>query len=413
MSSNGTRRVVVTGMGVISPLGGDLETTWKALLEGTSGIGEISRFDTGEMRTRIAGEVKDFEAERWMDKKEVRKNDLFIQYALAAAEQAVRQSGLRVSEELAPRAGCIVGSGIGGLGTLEHYTLELKEGGPKKVTPFLIPMMLINLAPGQIAIRYGLQGPNYSPVSACATGAHSIGEATRHIQRGDADVMVAGGAEAAITPLGVAGFASMRALSSRNEEPTRASRPFDKDRDGFVMGEGAAVLVLEEYEHARKRGAPIFAEVVGYGLTCDAGHITAPTTEGPARAMRDALAERELDPEKVGYINAHGTSTPTGDVNETKAIREVFGSAAERVAVSSTKSMTGHLLGAAGAAEAAFSIMALREGKLPPTINLENPDEECTLDYVPNIAREKKFEYAMSNSFGFGGTNATLIFGRV
>ncbi|MCB0221777.1 MAG: beta-ketoacyl-ACP synthase II [Chrysiogenetes bacterium] len=407
------RKVVVTGMGAVTPLGNDLATTWKNLLAGKSGIGRITRFDPSELRSQIAGEVKDFNPELWMDKKEARKNDPFIQLAMAAAAQAMKQSGLEVSEELAPRAGCVVGSGIGGLSTIEENKDVVQEKGYGRLTPHFIPMLLINLAPGQISIRYNLQGPSWSPVSACATGAHSIGEATRIIQRGDADVMLAGGAEMATTPLGVGGFAAMRALSTRNDEPERASRPWDAGRDGFVMGEGAGVLVLEEYEHARARGAMIYAEVSGYGLSCDANHITAPTTEGPARAVRMALKDAGIDASKVGYVNAHGTSTPVGDVNETKAIRAVFGEAAGSIVVSSTKSMTGHLLGAAGAVEACFSIMALNEGKIPPTINLEDQDAECDLDYCANAARDKQLEHVMSNSFGFGGTNACLVLSKV
>ena len=407
------RKVVVTGMGAVTPLGNNLATTWENLLAGKSGIGRITRFDTADLRTTIAGEVKDFDATQWMDKKEVRKNDLFIQLAMAAAAQAMEQSGLEISEELAPRAGCVVGSGIGGLSTIEENKVVLQEKGFSRLTPHFIPMLLINLAPGQISIRYNLQGPSWSPVSACATGAHSIGEATRLIQRGDADVMLAGGAEMATTPLGVGGFAAMRALSTRNDEPERASRPWDAGRDGFVMGEGAGVLVLEEYEHAKARGATIHAEVSGYGLSCDANHITAPTTEGPARAVRMALKDAGIDAGKVGYVNAHGTSTPVGDVNETKAIRAVFGEAAGGLVVSSTKSMTGHLLGAAGAVEACFSILALKEGKIPPTINLDDQDAECDLDYCANTAREKALEHVMSNSFGFGGTNACLILSKV
>ncbi len=410
---NNPRRVVVTGMGALTPVGNDVPSAWKALLEGKSGIGKITKFDASTFRSRIAGEVKDFNAELHMEKKEVRKNDPFIQYALAAADQAVKDSGISITDELKPRAGCIVGSGIGGLSSIEHYDHELAAGGVRKISPHFIPMLLINLAPGQIAIRYGLQGPNWSPVSACATGAHSIGEAARLIQNGVADVMLAGGAEAAITPLGVGGFAAMRALAERNDEPARASRPWDKDRDGFVIAEGAGVLVLEEYEFAKKRGATILAEVAGYGLTCDAGHITAPAPEGPARAMEMAIAGAGIPASSIGYINAHGTSTPTGDLNETLAVKKVFGADAAKTAISSTKSMTGHLLGAAGAVEAIFSILALREGKLPPTINLENPGEGCDLDYVPGSARDKKLAYAMSNSFGFGGTNASLIFAGV
>ncbi len=414
MPDRPTRRVVVTGLGLVTPLGTGVEKTWKALCAGESGIRRISRFDPAGYDAQIAGEVTDFDPARFIEKKEIKKMDTFIHYAVGAAQLAVEDAGLKVAPEEATKVGVYIGSGIGGLGSIEHYHDVLKEKGPGRVSPFFIPMTIINLASGQVAIRIGAKGPNSCAVTACATGNHCIGDAYRLIQRGDADVMVAGGAEAAVTPLGVAGFASAKALSFRNDEPTRASRPFDKDRDGFVLGEGAGVVVLEELEHARRRGARIYSEVAGYGMNSDAYHITAPPEEGEGavRCMELALKDAGIGKEQIGYINAHGTST-MADAIETQAIKTVFGERAYGIPVSSTKSMTGHLLGAAGGIEAVFSILALVHGILPPTINLENPDPACDLDYVPNKARPAAIKAALSNSFGFGGVNACLIFTRV
>jgi len=409
------RRVVITGVGTVSPLGTGNTANWDALMSGTSGIGSITRFDTSDIPVKIAGEVKDFNAEDFFDKKEVKKMDLFIQYAMAAAQFAMTDSGLVINDENAERVGVLVGSGLGGLPTIEKYHVVMLEGGAKKISPFFIPMLLINLAPGMISIKYGAKGPNISTVSACATGTHSIGDAFHIIKRGDADAMIAGGTESTITPLAVGGFAAMKALSTRNDAPQKASRPFDKDRDGFIMAEGAGIVVMEEYESAKKRGAKIYAEVVGYGLTGDAYHMTAPATggEGAARCMKMALKNAGVNPEQVTYINAHGTSTPFNDLNETLAIKSVFGNHASKLMISSTKSMTGHLLGAAGGIEAAICCMAMDKGAVPPTINYETPDPECDLDYVPNAARNATIEYAMSNSLGFGGTNATLLFKKI
>jgi 3-oxoacyl-[acyl-carrier-protein] synthase II len=409
------RRVVVTGVGAVSPLGTGNQKNWDGLINGRSGVGHITRFDASDMPVRIAGEVPDFDAEQFIDKKEIKKMDLFIQYAMAAAHYAMEDSGLQITEENAERVGVLVGAGLGGLPTIEKYHTALLEGGYKKISPFFIPMLIINLAPGHISIKYGAKGPNLSSVSACATGTHSIGDAYHMIVRGDADAMLAGGTEATVTPLGIGGFAVMKALSDRNDEPQRASRPFDKGRNGFIMGEGAGIVVLEEYESAKKRGAKIYAEVVGYGLTGDAYHMTAPAAggEGAARCMKMALKNAGVNPEQVGYINAHGTSTPFNDLNESLAIKSVFGDHAYKLMVSSTKSMTGHLLGAAGGIEAVYCCMVLDKNIIPPTINYEEPDPECDLDYVPNKAREAKVDYVMSNSLGFGGTNATLLFKRV
>jgi 3-oxoacyl-[acyl-carrier-protein] synthase II len=409
------RRVVVTGIGVISALGTGVEKNWNALLQGNSGVDRITRFDASELPTQIAGEVKDFNAEEFIDKKEIKKMDLFIQYALAAAEMAMQDSALVINEENAERVGVLVGSGLGGLPTIEKYHQALGEGGYKKVSPFFIPMLIINLAPGQISIRYGAKGPNFSVVSACAAGTHAIGEAYHVIRRGDADAMITGGAEATITPLAIAGFNAMKALSTRNDDPQGASRPFDKDRDGFVMGEGAGILVLEEYEAAKARGAKIYAEVVGYGLSGDAYHLTAPAPEGEgaARCMKMALNSGGINPEEVDYINAHGTSTPFNDYYETLAIKSALGAHSRKVMVSSTKGMTGHALGAAGGIEAVFSLLAMERGVVPPTINYQTPDPDCDLDYVPNTARQATVNVAMSNSLGFGGTNATIIFKKV
>lgn len=414
MSDRPTRRIVVTGLGLVTPLGTGVEKTWKALCAGESGIRRITRFDPAGYDAQIAGEVTDFDPARFIEKKEIKKMDTFIHYAVGAAQLAVEDAGLKVAPEEATRVGVYIGSGIGGLGSIEHYHDVLKEKGPGRVSPFFIPMTIINLASGQVAIRIGAKGPNSCAVTACATGNHCIGDAYRLIQRGDADVMVAGGAEAAVTPLGVAGFAAAKALSFRNDEPTRASRPFDKDRDGFVLGEGAGVVVIEELEHARRRGARIYSEVIGYGMNSDAYHITAPPEEGEGavRCMEMALKDAGIGKEQIGYINAHGTST-MADAIETHAIKTVFGERAYGIPVSSTKSMTGHLLGAAGGIEAVFSILALFHGVLPPTINLENPDPACDLDYVPNKARPAAIKAALSNSFGFGGVNACLIFRRV
>jgi len=409
------RRVVVTGVGAVSPLGTGNQKNWDGLINGRSGIDLITRFDASAMPVRIAGEVKDFEAEQFIDKKEIKKMDLFIQYAMAAAQFAMEDSGLQITDENAERVGVLVGAGLGGLPTIEKYHSALIEGGYKKISPFFIPMLIINLAPGHISIKYGAKGPNLSSVSACATGTHSIGDAYHMIARGDADAMIAGGTEATVTPLGIGGFAVMKALSDRNDEPQKASRPFDKGRNGFIMGEGAGIVILEEYEAAKKRGAKIYAEVAGYGLTGDAYHMTAPAEggEGAARCMKMALKNAGVNPEQVGYINAHGTSTPFNDLNETLAIKSVFGDHAYKLLVSSTKSMTGHLLGAAGGLEAAICCMVLDKSVIPPTINYEEPDPACDLDYVPNTAREAKVDYVMSNSLGFGGTNATLLFKRV
>ena len=414
MSDRTTRRIVVTGLGLVTPLGTGVEKTWKALCAGESGIGRITKFDPTGFDAQIAGEVRDFNPAQFIEKKEIKKMDTFIHYAVGAAQLAVDDAGLKVASEDATKVGVYIGSGIGGLGSIEHYHNVLKERGPGRVSPFFIPMTIINLASGQVAIRIGAKGPNSSVVTACATGNHCIGDAARLIQRGDADVMVAGGAEAAITPLGVSGFAAAKALSFRNDEPTRASRPFDKDRDGFVLGEGAGVVVMEELEHAQRRGARIYGEVIGYGMNSDAYHITAPPEEGEGavRCMELALKDAGIGKDQIGYINAHGTST-MADAIETRAIKRVFGEQAFRIPVSSTKSMTGHLLGAAGGIEAVFCILALFHGILPPTINLENPDPACDLDYVPDKARPAAIKAALSNSFGFGGVNACLVFKRL
>jgi 3-oxoacyl-[acyl-carrier-protein] synthase II len=408
------RRVVVTGIGLVTPLGIGVEKTWKALCAGESGIARITRFDPTDYPTQIAGEVKDFDPAAFIEKKEIKKMDLFIHFAVGAAQLAVEDAGLKVTSENAERVGVYIGSGIGGLSSIETYHKVLQDKGPDRVSPFFIPMTIINLASGQVAIRLGAKGPNSCAVTACATGNNCIGDAFRLIQRGDADIMVAGGTEAAVTPLGVAGFGAARALSRRNDEPTRASRPFDRDRDGFVLGEGAGVLVLEELEVATRRGAKIYAEIVGYGMTADAYHITAPPDngEGAVRCMELVIRDAGVAKEDIGYINAHGTST-FADKVETMAIKQVFGERAYRIPVSSTKSMTGHLLGAAGGIEAAFSVLAIHRGLLPPTINLEHPDPECDLDYVPCRARETSVHVVLSNSFGFGGVNACLLFKKL
>jgi 3-oxoacyl-[acyl-carrier-protein] synthase II len=409
------RRVVVTGVGVVSPLGTGNKKNWDALVAGKSGIDTITRFDISEMPVKIAGEVKDFVAEDFIDKKEIKKMDLFIQYSLAASQFAMEDSGLVIDESNAERIGVLVGAGLGGLPTIEKYHTAFLEGGYKKISPFFIPMLIINLAPGHISMRYGAKGPNISSVSACATGTHSIGDAYQIIRRGDADAMIAGGTESTVTPLGIGGFAVMKALSDRNDDPQGASRPFEKNRDGFVMGEGSGIVILEEYEAAKKRGAKIYAEVVGYGMTGDAYHLTAPAPggEGAARCMRMALKNAGVNPEQVTYINAHGTSTPMNDLYETMAIKTVFSSNLDKLMVSSTKSMTGHALGAAGGLEAVFTLMAMDKGVIPPTINYHEPDPECDLDYVPNTARDAGIEFALSNNFGFGGTNATILFKKI
>jgi len=407
------RRVVVTGIGLVTPLGIGNEATWQGVLAGKSGIGPITRFDAKDLPSRIAGEVKGFDPAQFMDKKEARRNDLFIQFGLAATQIALKDSGLPTDKPLGERVGVIVGSGMGGLATLEDTHLTAVNKGHRRVNPFFIPSIIVNLVGGQISIRYGAAGVNFAPVSACATGNHAIGEGMRHIQHGDIDVCITGGAEATITLLGISGFTAARALSERNDDPATASRPFDKDRDGFVPGEGSGILVIEELEHAKKRGARIYCELTGYSATADAFHITTPSGNGAERAMRLCLQDSGLAPEEVQYVNAHGTSTPVGDIAETKAIKNVFGDWAKKgLMVSSTKSMTGHLLGAAGGAEAAFSALALYHGVIPPTINLENPDPECDLDYVPNEPREVRIDAVLSNSFGFGGTNAVLALER-
>src|SRR5437867_524142 len=409
-----TRRVVVTGIGLVSSLGIGTDANWQALCAGCSGIGAITRFDASQFATRIAGEVKHFDPLRFLEKKDVKKIDVFIQYAIAASQFAMDDAELTITPDLAPNTGVFIASGIGGFTTIEREHKALLEGGPRKISPFFIPSAIINLAAGQVSIRFGAKGPNSATCTACSASAHAIGDAYEIIRRSDAEVMIAGGSEAAITPMGIGGFGALRALSTRNDEPGRASRPFDRDRDGFVVGEGAGVLILEEYEFARRRGARIYAELVGYGMSADAYHITAPSEdgEGPLRVMGRALKSADIEPAQVAYINAHGTSTPHGDKVETIAIKRCFGDAAHRVLVSSTKSMTGHLLGAAGGLEAGITVLAVHHQRVPPTINLDCPDPDCDLDYVPNHARDVEIEYALSNSFGFGGTNAALVFKR-
>ncbi len=413
MNERVKRRVVVSGLGLVTPLGIGVEKTWKALCAGESGISRITRFDPTDYPCQIAGEVRDFDPASYIEKKEIKKMDTFIHFAVAASQMAVDDAGLKVTDENRDRVGVYIGAGIGGLPAIEHFHKILLEKGADRVSPFFIPMVIINLASGQVAIRFGMRGPNSCAVTACATGNHCIGDAFRLIQRGEADVMLAGGAEATITPLAVAGFASARALSRRNGEPTKASRPFDRDRDGFVLGEGAGVLVLEELETARRRGARVYAELVGYAMNSDAYHITAPSEdgEGAVRCIELAIKDAGLPKEQIGYINAHATST-FADKVETHAIKTVFGERAYRIPVSSTKSMTGHLLGAAGGVEAVVSILAIHRGVIPPTINLEHPDAECDLDYVPGAARSATVNAALSNSFGFGGVNACLLFKR-
>ena len=397
---------------MVSPLGTGTELTWQSLIEGKSGIGPVTKFDITDYPCKIAGEVRDFSPEDWIEKKEIKKSDTFIHYAVAASQMAVDDAGLKVNPEYADRVGVIIGSGIGGLPLIEDTHKKLLEKGPSRISPFFIPGLIVNLAAGHVSIRFGAKGPNSAPATACATGAHAIGDSFKVIQRGDADVMIAGGTEAVVTPLAIGGFSAMRALSTRNDEPQRASRPWDADRDGFVMGEGAGILILEEREHALSRGAKIYCELSGYGMTGDAYHITAPAEDGDgmSRVMIRALNDAGLEPNQIDYINAHGTSTPHGDRAETVAVKRVFGDHAYKLAVSSTKSMTGHLLGAAGGLEAAICARIMRDGAIPPTINYETPDPDCDLDYVPNTKREAKLRHALSNSFGFGGTNATLVF---
>jgi len=409
------RRVVITGMGMLSPVGNDVTSSWEAIRAGRSGIGLIDRFDASEYTTRIGGAVKDLDIEPWLSGKEARKLDAFIHYGLIAAQQAVDDSGLEQYSKLdKERVGIAIGSGIGGLEYIEKNVLQMDKAGPRKVSPFFVPASVINMISGNAAIRFGYKGPNIAIVTACTTGTHNIGYAARTIAYGDADVMLAGGSEMATTRSGVAAFSSARALSTRNDEPEKASRPWDRDRDGFVLSDGAGVVVLEELEHARARGATIYGEVIGFGMSDDAHHITAPPAngEGAARSMQNAIRDAGISPDQVGYINAHGTSTQVGDVAEVAAVKSVFGSHAEKLAMSSTKSMTGHLLGAAGAVEAIFSVLAVRDGVLPPTINLDHPDEGCDLDFVAHKARDADVKVALSNSFGFGGTNGTLIVSR-
>jgi 3-oxoacyl-[acyl-carrier-protein] synthase II len=406
------RRVVVTGLGLISPVGNDVATGWGNLVAGRSGIGRITRFDAGAFTSQIAGEVKDFKVEAWMPAKEARHFDTFIHYGIAASSQAVRDAGITADNTNPERVGVIVGSGIGGLPMIEDNHTELVNRGPRRVSPFFVPGSIVNMVSGQVSIMHGFQGPNYAVVSACTTGLHSIGDAGRLIEYGDADVMVAGGAEATVSPLGIGGFCAARAMSTRNDDPTTASRPWDKDRDGFVLGEGAGVLVLEELEHARKRGARIYGELVGFGMSADAHHITAPDRDGPKRGMLAALRNAGLNPDQIQYVNAHGTSTPLGDKNETEAIKLAFGDHAHKLVINSTKSMTGHLLGAAGGVESVFTVLAVHHQVSPPTINIFNQDPECDLDYCANTARPMRIDAAVSNSFGFGGTNGTLVVKR-
>jgi len=411
------RRVVVTGLGCISPVGNTVPEAWASVLSGRSGIGPISKFDASAFACKIAGEVRGFDLESYIGAKEARTMDTFIHYGIAAAAQAVADAGLRTGAELdeeeACRIGCIIGSGIGGLPLIEATHAELTQRGPRRISPFFVPASIINMISGHVSMRFGFKGPNLAVVTACTTGLHCIGEAARKIEYNDADVVVAGGSEATVSPLGIGGFAAMRALSTRNDDPQAASRPWDKGRDGFVLGEGAGVLVLEEYEHARARGARIYAEVAGYGMSADAGHMTAPSMDGPRRAMQSALRNAGLNPDQVDYLNAHGTSTPLGDINESNAIKAALGEHARRVLISSTKSMTGHLLGGAGGVESVFTVLALHHQVAPPTINLFEPDPECDLDYCAHTARQRKIEVALKNNFGFGGTNGSLVFKRV
>lgn len=414
MSSSQRRRIVVTGVGLVSPLGIGTDVTWRRLLAGESGIGPITRFDASEYTSRIVGEVEGFDPLNWVEKKEVKKSDVFIHYAIAASQFAVDDAKLVVGEGEASRVGVVIGSGIGGLPLIEQMHDILREKGPNRVSPFFIPGLIVNMAAGQVSIRFGAKGPNAAPCTACTTGLHAVGDAFRLIHNDEADVIIAGGTEGVLTPLSLAGFAAMRALSTRNDEPQRASRPWDKDRDGFVMGEGAGIVILEELGRALRRDAKIYAEVVGYGMSGDAYHISAPHPDGDgaAEVMRRAMADARIEREQIGYINAHGTSTPLGDLSEVKAVHRVFGDHAYRLAMSSTKSSTGHLLGAAGGLESGILALALHEQILPPTINHDEPGEGCDLDFVPNQAREVDLEYALTNSFGFGGTNGAVIMRR-
>ncbi len=409
------RRVVVTGLGIVSPVGNNLKQAWDNIIAGNSGVIAIDKFDTADFSAKIAATVKDFDATPVIPAKELKKMDTFIHYGLCAADEALKDSGLEITEDNAERIGVAIGSGIGGLPMIEVNNEKLNSGGPRKISPFFVPGSIINMISGNFSIRYGAKGPNIAIVTACSTGTHSIGESARIIAYGDADVMFAGGAEMASSPLGIAGFAAARALSTRNDDPAAASRPWDKDRDGFVLGDGAGVLVLEEYEHAKARGATIYCEVAGFGYNSDAYHMTMPVQDGSGagKCMKLAMNDAGINAEDIDYVNAHGTSTPAGDVAETNAVKNALGNHATSVAVSSTKSMTGHLLGAAGGIEAVFSVMAIKDQVAPPTINLENPGEGCDLDYVPNTARQMKIDYALSNSFGFGGTNGTLIFKKL
>ena len=406
------RRVAITGLGIVCPVGNDVPSAWRQLVAGVSGIGRITRFDASAYRAQIAGEVKEFDVSRYVAAKEIRRMDTFIHYGVAASVQALADSGLEITDANRDRIGCIVGSGIGGLPLIEENHSEAVNRGPRRISPFLIPGAISNMISGNVSIMYGLRGPNFAIVSACTTGLHSIGESARIIERGDADAMVAGGAESTICPLGIGGFASMQALSVRNDDPARASRPFDRGRDGFVLGEGAGVVVLEDFEQARRRGARVYCELVGFGMTADAYHMTAPDVDGPRRCMQVAMRDAGIDPGQVSYLNAHGTSTPLGDVNETNAIKQAFGDNASKLVVNSTKSMTGHLLGGAGGIESVFTVLAVHNQVSPPTINLTEPDPECDLDYCANTARDLKIDYALKNSFGFGGTNGTLVFRR-
>ena len=411
------RRVVVTGLGCISPVGNTVTEAWSNLIAGKSGIGLISKFDASAFSCRVAGEVRDFDLDAYVGAKEARTMDTFIHYGIAASVQAVADSGLltgsALDEEQATRIGCVIGSGIGGLPLIENTHTEYTARGPRRISPFFVPASIINMTAGHVSMRFGFKGPNLAIVTACTTGLHCIGEAGRMIEYGDADVIVAGGSEATVSPLGVGGFAAMRALSTRNDDPATASRPWDKDRDGFVLGEGGGVMVLEEYEHAKARGANIYAELAGFGMSADAGHMTAPNMDGPRRAMLNALRNAGVNTDQVAYLNAHGTSTPLGDLNETNAIKAAFGDHAAKLVVNSTKSMTGHLLGGAGGLESVFTVLALHHQKSPPTINIFNQDPECDLDYCANTARDMKIEVAVKNNFGFGGTNGTLVFKRI
>ena len=409
------RRVVVTGLGTVSPLGNDLASTWQGILDGRSGIGPVTHFDTEGFTTKIAGEVKDFDPTQWINSKDARKMDEFIHYGVAASIMALQDAGLEITDANAERIGAIIGSGIGGIVGIEETTGKYLDGGARKISPFYVPSTIINMLPGQVSLITGAKGPNFSAVSACATSNHSIGMAMRMIQYGDADVMIAGGAERGSSPTSMGGFCAMKAMSTRNDDPTTASRPWDEGRDGFVLGDGAGILILEEYEHAKARGARIYCELSGFGASADAYHMTAPSEngEGPARCMAAAIKDAGVSPDQIGYLNAHGTSTPLGDLAETLAIKRAFGDHAYKMMVSSTKSNTGHLLGAAGGIEAIFSVKALETGIIPPTINLHNPSEGCDLDYVPLTPREAQVDVVMSNGFGFGGTNGTLIFKRI